>query len=47
MFLSKRIAEFEKKNCELEKHNFNLQNKLGLALSEKEQLKLNNNQLKN
>lgn len=47
MFLSKRVAELEKQNIEMEKHNFNLQNKLNFALSDKEQLKLQINQLKN
>ena len=46
MFLSKRLAESERLNHEQEKHNQNVQNKLNLALSEKEQLKMQVNQLK-
>jgi hypothetical protein len=46
IFLSKRLAEFEKKNVELEKLNYSLQNKVNLALSEKEQMKLEINNLK-
>lgn len=46
MFLSKRLAESERLNHEQEKHNQNVQNKLNLALSEKEQLKKQVNQLK-
>lgn len=36
LFLSKRVAELEKTNQEQVKLTFNLQNKLNLALSEKE-----------
>ena len=46
MFLSKRVAELEKTNNELERHDKTTQNRLNLALSEKEQLKQQINQLK-
>lgn len=47
MFLSKKMAELERSHNELEKLNYTLNNKLNLALTEKEQLKQQISTLKN
>ena len=47
MFLSKRVAEFEKEILRLQKSNQFIQNQLNLSVSEKEQMKLKMNQLRN
>jgi chromosome segregation ATPase len=47
MFLSKRLAELERENNDVERQNFTLQNKLNQSLSEKEQMRQQINVLKN
>ena len=47
MFLSKRITELEKINKELDTQNTKIQNRLKMALNDKEQMKQQINQLKN
>lgn len=47
LFLSKRVAELERLNTESTNLSYNIQNKLNLALSEKEGLKSQISQLKN